>query len=463
MRNIDISAFLLAENPWILPFVGVCLFAVAVIIFLLRENHRRRELNKELMETSMALNAAIDIANLIYFEYYPEEHRAFVLSKYDPLTEIKEFFNYPDSWYELGLMHEDDIEESRKLFAKIDAGAAYAEAELRNRCNGSYRWFQYRMKSIYDVNGKRIKVISTRIDVTLSKEVEDGYQRHFNALFLANPDTLISCRLNLSQDRVTNLYVVQDAWKALLHSCSTADGLFAKIAETIKQEGEKEKYLNMFSASSLVAQCRNGETSVSMTCRCRIGNELHWVDILVEMVIEPKYREIDAVYHAVDVTYSRMRELLLESFARHDYDSLAFIFGTTQRFARYSWLYPFLQDLGRIPMDDPEEVLKELQWDVIIDNLEKYGEYTVYITQYHEDGAKRRKRIQFFYMDREEQLILGSQFDITNVYENEAKQKEALQAALQQANAANQAKTKAMIRMLWLKILAASVRQAIFF
>ena len=119
----------------------------------------------------MALNAAIDIANLIYFEYYPEEHRAFVLSKYDPLTEIKEFFNYPDSWYELGLMHKDDIEESRKLFAKIDSGAAYAEAELRNWCNGSYRWFQYRMKSIYDANGKRIKVISTRIDVTLSKEV----------------------------------------------------------------------------------------------------------------------------------------------------------------------------------------------------------------------------------------------------------------------------------------------------
>ena len=461
MQNIDMSAFLLAENPWILPFVGVCLLAVAVIIFLLRENYRRRELNKELMETSMALNAAIDIANLIYFEYYPEEHRAFVLSKYDPLTEIKEFFNYPDSWYELGLMHKDDIEESRKLFAKIDSGAAYAEAELRNWCNGSYRWFQYRMKSIYDANGKRIKVISTRIDVTLSKEVEDGYQRHLNALFLANPDTLVSCRLNLSQDKVSNLYVVQDVWKGMLHGCSTADNLFAKTAETIKQKDEREEYLNIFSAGNLITQCRNGETSVNMTCRCRIGNELHWVDILVEMVIEPKYREIDAVYHAVDVTYSRMRELLLESFAKHDYDSLAFIFGTTQRFARYSWLYPyqkklaiqeeygksFLQDIGRIPMDEPEEVLKKLHWDVIINNLERYGEYTVYITQYHEDGAKRRKRIQFFYMDKEEQLILGSQFDITNVYENEAKQKEALQAALQQANAANQAKTDFLSRM----------------
>ena len=329
-------------------------------------------------------------------------------------------------------MHKDDIEESRKLFAKIDSGAAYAEAELRNWCNGSYRWFQYRMKSIYDANGKRIKVISTRIDVTLSREVEDGYQRHLNALFLANPDTLVSCRLNLSQDKVSNLYVVQDVWKGMLHGCSTADSLFAKTAETIKQEDEREEYLNIFSAGNLITQCRNGETSVSMTCRCRIGNELHWVNILVELVIEPKTREFPAFY-----------------------------FGTTQRFARYSWLYPypkklaiqeeygrsFLQDIGRIPMDEPEEVLKKLHWDVFFDNLERYGEYTVYITQYHEDGAKRRKRIQFFYMDKEEQLILGSQFDITNVYENEAKQKEALQAALQQANAANQAKTDFLSRM----------------
>ncbi len=461
MFNTVMSVFWLAENPWIVPFVGVCLFAVAVIMFLLRENYRRRELNKELLETSMALNAAIDIANLIYFEYYPEEHRAFVLSKYDPLTEIKEFFNYPDSWYELGLMHEGDIEESRRLFEKIDKGAAYAEAEVRNRCNGSYHWFQYRMKSIYDVQGKRIKVICTRIDITLSKEVEDGYQRHLNALFLANPDTLVSCRLNLTQNKVSNLYVVQDAWEDMLSSCSTADSLFERMASTISQEGEKEKYLHVFSAKNLMLQCQNGEASINMAYCCRIENELHWVDALVEMVIEPKYREIDAVYHAVDITYSRMRELLLESFAKHDYDSLAFIFGTTQRFARYSWLYPyqkklaiqeeysksFLQDIGRIPMDEPEEVLKKLQWDVIIENLDKYGEYTVYITQYHKDGAKRRKRIQFFYMDKEEQLILGSQFDITNVYENEAKQKEALQAALQQANAANQAKTDFLSRM----------------
>ena len=82
-----------------------------------------------------------------------------------------------------------------------------------------------------------------------------------------------------------------------------------------------------------------------------------------------------------------------------------------------------------------------------MDQLNQYGEYTIFVNQYQENGEKKRKKLQFFYIDETEKLILASQRDVTDIYENEAKQKEALAEALEQAKAANKAKTEFLSRM----------------
>ena len=76
--------------------------------------------------------------------------------------------------------------------------------------------------------------------------------------------------------------------------------------------------------------------------------------------------------------------------------------------------------------DDKEEVLENLAFENILENLHQYGEYTVYHTVYQADGMRKRKKIQFFYVDDGEELILASQHDITDIFEAEQRQKEVL-------------------------------------
>ena len=448
------------NSRWIFVVTTVLLIAFLIIALLLLENQKRRRLNRQLTEADKSLNAAIGISNIVFYAYYPELHESKGLSEYDPLLSEKNMQNYPECWIQSAPIHPDDIPEYRMLYHKIDEGGDSAEAEIRIFHNGAYRWYLYRLKSIYDSDGNRIKVIGTRSDITLSKEIEANHQHHLNAFFAANPNTLVSCRLNLTQNKVTKFYNLQEGYiQDALHSVTDFDELNQILTRNIHPESDRLRYLEIFSIENLVKEYRHGNTSVSMNFRFMRNNELHWANARLEMVTEPKYGNVDAVYHAVDVSYNRILELLLESSASHDYDFISFVFGKTQRYASYSWLSPkeltmqenycqtLIRDLDTYKLEDRDEIVEKLQWHTILENLNKYGEYTVFITQHLDIGVKKRKKLQFFYIDETEQLILGSQRDITDIYENEVQQKEALAAALQKANVANAAKTDFLSRM----------------
>lgn len=452
--------FLERNRLGLLIAFGIVLFSGAVIVVLLRENRKRHWLNKDLLEASQSLDAAIEIADLVFFEYYPEMHLAVGLSKHDPFVSERSLTDYPQSWLQRKVIYDKDISKYQQLFEKIDQGQEYAEAEIRLCYNGIKRWYQYRMKSIYDAEGKRIKVVGTRIDINHIKEMEAGYQHHLNALFSANPNTIISCHVNLTRKKILKLYTVREGkMREIVQETSDIDQLIRQMAATIRPKRDRSKFLEMFSVSNLMEECNKGNKMINMNYRCMIDGELQWVKTIVEMVVEPSKGEIDAVFHAVDVTYNRVLELLLESAASHDYDSLSFIFGKSQRFASYSWLYPkemvmkdqyskvLLEELNKDRLEDSEEIEKKLEWNTILDQLNQFGEYTVFVNQYQENGEKKRKKLQFFYIDETEKLILSSQRDVTDIYENEAKQKEALAEALEQANAANKAKTEFLSRM----------------
>lgn len=458
--NNYIPSFWEMNSKWIFIVFAVLSIAFLIIMVLLLENQKRRRLNGQLTESDKSLNAAIEIANIVFYIYYPELHKSQGLSEFDPLLKEKVMLNYPECWIQSTPIHPEDVAEYRLLYQKIDEGADYAEAEIRILHNGAYRWYLYRLKSIYDFEGNRIKVIGARSDITLSKEIEANHQHHLNAFFSSNPNTLVSCRLNLTQNKVTQFYNLQEGHiRDNLQSVTDLDELNSFLTQTIHPESDRIRYLETFSVENLIKEYRRGNTSVSMNFRFMRNNELHWANARLEMVTEPKYGNVDAVYHAVDTSYNRILELLLESSASHDYDFISFVFGKTQRYASYSWLSPkeltmqenycqtLIRDLDTYKLEDRDEIVEKLQWHTILENLNKYGEYTVFITQHLDIGVKKRKKLQFFYIDETEQLILGSQRDITDIYENEVQQKEALAAALQKANVANAAKTDFLSRM----------------
>lgn len=448
------------NQKWIQATIIIMLIANLIILILLLENKKRKRLYKKLMETNQSLDAAIELAHLAFFEYYPEEHCAVSRNSHELFVNETTLFNYPACWPDYDVTHPDDIEEYLKLFKTIDNGAACAKAEIRNRYNDTYHWYQYNMRSIYDSDGNRIKVVCLRFDITLTKEIEASYQNHLNAILTSNPNILISCHLNLTQNKISKLYAFQknDIFDRL-QSTATFHDMNNQIAESIKSDNEKELYSKTFSPQNLIQEFHKGNTSVNMSFLCTINQEPCWVKVLVEMVVEPKHGDINAIYHATNITYDKILQLMLENTTQHDYDSISFIFGKTRRYASYGMKFSSTSTIQEgfdkmiqekfysVNVENSEEIEKKLLWETVLEQLDKHGKYTVFLTHILENGEKRRKKVHYFYINREEKLVLGSQKDVTDIYENEIRQKETLTLALEKANKANAAKTEFLSRM----------------
>lgn len=439
---------------WIILGVSLC----TILGILFHEHYQRRILEEKLEDSRKAIQTAVECSDMLFFEYYPECHLAVMLNDPNDMIKEKELHNYPQCWYDRRMIHPDDIGKSIEMFRKIDDGAVRAEAEYRCLNNNEYHWYQYRMQSMYDNFGERIKVIVTRLDITIRKEMELVYQKHLNALFFEKPDTILSCRMNLTSNQVLSFYSVYKSLRNHLFVASTFDDMLGKLASYVTLES-RNTCLELFSREHLIQEFSKGNSVVGSPVSYMVGKDIRWAYVTVEMMREAKRGEIDAVLHVQDRTYQRITELLLESAASHDYDFLTFVFGKTQKFIRYNWLgyqdFSLQENYGKqlldyidfLDADDKEEVLENLAFENILENLHQYGEYTVYHTVYQADGMRKRKKIQFFYVDDGEELILASQHDITDIFEAEQRQKEVLADALEEAKAANLAKTDFLSRM----------------
>lgn len=451
--------FLEKHYKWIGVIIIGLLVAIAIIVCLARSNRKRIRLNNKLYETKNSLMAAVENAEVVYFEYYPELHYAVRKGEINNIRDRKEYFDYPESWLAQGTIHPKDLFKVRMAFKKIDSGAEFCEMIIRCMTQEQKQvWYHYKMKSIYNVNGERVKVSCVRFDITLQKELEFAYQRHLRTLILANNDTLASCRINLNQNKVSEVYDVHSELKINLAKNLTVEEVMQTMSKPLMETQDREKYTSLFSVEHLLETFRSGQQSVTYEYQAIMGNnEVKWLTATAEMVRVPQTGEVETVFFVVDSTYRHTMELLLENAANHDYDFLAFIFGNTQQFISYSKYHEsdmqfrehFMEAVNEL-LDSvtlEEDIQRELEWEHVLQKLDEDGELTVYLTQISEDGSRCRKKIHFFYIDQRNKLILASQRDVTDVYENERRHQEELSRALDAANAANAAKTDFLSRM----------------
>lgn len=435
--------------------------ALTVILILLVvgiEEWRNGRLKRYYQISNESLRAAINGINVIFFEFYPQEHRALLLNR-EKMNELEtELYNYPACLFENNSIHPDDLSAMKEMYGKIYDGAPYAEGEFRCFSRGEYRWYSYQMRTVEEREGQPVRVAVSKMDITLRKEIEIGYQNHLNALFFDNPDTLVSCRMNLTRNRVTGIYSIQKKLMQKVFIAATIDDVMKKLIEYVMPD-YRGRCLEICTRDYLIQEFHKGNTTVRFSFSYMEKDDVKWAEVVAEMMQDPRSGEIDMIFYATDITYQRIIELILESAGSHDYEFLTFVFGKSQHFVRYNWLGSanlkmhqkygdkLLEYIQFHEVEEEDAVVEQLQWEMVLEQLSLMGEYTVFYTMVQEDGGRKRKKIQFFYIDDGEKLVLASQRDITDVYEAEIKQREALAAALEEANAANAAKTDFLSRM----------------
>lgn len=436
----------------------VALTAILILLMLAVEEWRYGRLKRYYQISNESLRAAINGINVIFFEFYPQEHRALLLNR-EKMSELEtEIYNYPECLFEKNRIHPDDLSAMKEMFGKIYDGATYAEGEFRNFSQGEYRWYSYQMRTVEEREGQPVRVAVSKMDITLRKEIEIGYQNHLNALFFDNPDTLVSCRMNLTKNRVTGIYSIHKVLMQKVFIAATIDDVMKKLTEYVMPD-YRGRCLEICARDHLIEEFHKGNATIRISFSYMEKNDVKWAEAVAEMMQDPRSGEIDMIFYVADITYQRIIELILESAGSHDYEFLTFVFGKSQRFVRYNWLGSenlkmhqkfgdkLLEYIHYHEVEEKDAVLERLQWETVLEQLSLVGDYTVFYTMVQKDGTRKRKKIQFFYINDGEKLVFASQRDITDIYEAEMKQRQALAAALEEANAANAAKTDFLSRM----------------
>lgn len=91
---------------------------------------------------------------------------------------------------------------------------------------------------------------------------------------------------------------------------------------------------------------------------------------------------------------------------------------------------------------DREHVIREMRLKRVIEQLEQYEKHVIYCGVEDPIRGYTRKKLEYRYYDRDEQMVLLSRTDLTDLYLEQQRQQKELQEALKTAEEANRAKSQ---------------------
>ena len=175
-------------------YVGLVVFscmALFLIVWYMITVHTRRsrtikgastaigelqQIQENLEESQKTLRLAMERSKLKFWQYYPEKHMSIQSEGVRKQFGTPEYMeNYPKSFLTYNFLHPDDVQSFLDIHKKIDKGAKEAECEIRLKNGNTYRWEHVRYTSIYDAEGKRVKVVGMSDNLDAFKELEERF------------------------------------------------------------------------------------------------------------------------------------------------------------------------------------------------------------------------------------------------------------------------------------------------
>lgn len=389
-------------------------------------------------------------------------HTAETANKLDQTIE-----NAPESIISLGLVHPDDVEKFRGLYERMEAGERSLSEVIRVKKSDtdSYRWERVTYTTVPDRSGRPLHAIGTSVDVTEQELLEIRYEEEKAYSEILETSTLVNYRINITQDRIISKkssrpeYLIGDINKTETFSefCDKMTG-FAVGKDDIKTVRE------FYSAKNLLRDFNRGEHSKSAEYhRLFPDGSIRFVRATFRLKIAPNSGDLHGFLYSEDITGERLMKSLIDKAVEQDYDYVAFIDGISGHATCFgnknsgAVLPPsHCSDFARATKEhiencavpcDRERVIMEKSLDNVCRQLGEAPTYTVYYTAVQKDGSQGRKKLCFSYIDRETKKILLTERDITDIYEEEQRQKDILAAALAAAEQANTAKSNFLSRM----------------
>jgi two-component system sensor histidine kinase/response regulator len=413
-------------------------------------------------------NAALKMANLMVWEFDIRESTLKSWSRnlnrnYQGFPE-KTFKNAPDSLMD----YTPDAGERLKLkqmYDKVMQGEpAGCEVWHLNGPHGDLVCDRVYYSNIIKEDGRAVKAYGVTLDITETKHAELYYERMINNFLVVNPTFLYAFHLNLTKDLSSGGHGISESSIRALQS-DTASGLFSNIAKLIKNEGERQRFLETYNCQKLVALYQQGRTKLSKDYfRTEDNSESgHWVTTYVKMFKNPGTGEIEATVSTVDTDARIKEQKTAARLVDEDHDCIGLIdtydwrvqfthIRSSLSYKGWAESHDFDEDAAAaarmiVSEKGRQEFLRQNKKEYILEVLKDKQTLEVPYLINSSDGIVRKKVLKYRYLDETKNTILFTVSDVTAAFKQEQLNAQRLEVALTAAKQASSAKSNFLSRM----------------
>lgn len=367
-------------------------------------------------------------------------------------------------------MHPDDRTEMlRQVEEQMAAKGEYTLEYRMRKKNGEYIWVHDIGHSVTAENGKPA-IMSVCMDITAlhmaqeeRRRIRVRFQREFQyAAELAAPNLIAKGQADLTMDVFESYSGLGGSAVESYFTSTSVDEALRYIAQSAFFQEDVDRFLERFSRRHLMDANARGETDHSLEFRRRWADgRTIWCRTVARTYLTPETNHLTLFIYSFDITEEWLSRRLLERASTMDFDFLMDVDILNDHYriaaqgapdfanvpASGSFRDECLEVLATtIPEAFHAELFKQLNFDNIQAKLETDASYSFTVPS-RADGRLQYKKFSLAYIDQITGHVCLSRMDITDIIEQEQRQREALLTALQAAEQANVAKSDFLSRM----------------
>jgi signal transduction histidine kinase/CheY-like chemotaxis protein/ABC-type amino acid transport substrate-binding protein len=422
---------------------------------------------KALEENSAILEAAMKSAHMSVWEY--DKQQGVVVQRQNSIRGFNfgdRIEDFPEQMIRRGCIHKDSTESYRRFFMESgeENKTTYGDFLVCNPGEKNYWWERIILTPVFDKTGAHVRSIGTSLNVTGKKEQEERYLHQLTAMDEADEENLLEKgRYNLSKNTV--LYCVERKdGKEICKSLKTYDDAAEAFVDTGISKEKREEIRRELSRDNLLREfsCGNFKGMFELKRMMPDGSSI-WSAVEYSLFEEPNTGDVIAFTYVYDITERILESQIAAKLSSIGYEAVGLLDTNTHQYmlrtVRSKIEGPYA--IGSGDFDEravsrlsviclPSErdfLLREFKTERIIEHLKEQEVYYLTYAVMVDEKQIRRKKCQFCYLDQTHTTILYCRSDITDMYQREQEQLKRTEEALEEAKAANSAKTEFFSRM----------------
>ncbi len=353
-----------------------------------------------------------------------------------------------------------------RIKESMRSGEVFAE-NLRIICkNGELKWVSCKAQSVLE-SDRPSSLYCVLVDTTEEKQLEQRikelYKQELSYFAEASAtEGVIQGRLNATANRLENYLTVSgvsigevgDSYDNAIESLA-ATAFDPSYGDFIRQTLKREKLLADYAAG-------HSDYNFEFLRYFKDRKSMFWCSTSFRSLLNPETGEIIVFFYSNDITEQKMNNLLMNKLVTLDYDAIVEIDIPQDSYRSVSFNAARMDTIphtGRFQqeiraasercMESPfrQEYLEKLSYAYMRKTLAVQDSYTFSVELRDEQGHRRIKRFQVFYLDQNLQRVCYARSDVTGIVTAEQNQKNELAAALVAARKASEAKTSFLSRI----------------